>query len=37
MDSRPQRSFDVGEKAVVVDSYVKWKIDSVLSFISHFW
>jgi membrane protease subunit HflC len=32
MDSRPQRYLTLEKKAVVVDSYVKWKIDSVVKF-----
>lgn len=32
MDSRPQRYLTLEKKAVVVDSYVKWKIDSVSKF-----
>ncbi|BFM48610.1 protease modulator HflC [Marinomonas sp. THO17] len=32
MDSRPQRYLTLEQKAVVVDSYVKWKIDSVAKF-----
>ncbi|MBR7889732.1 protease modulator HflC [Marinomonas sp. A79] len=32
MDSRPQRYLTLEKKAVVVDSYVKWKIDSVAKF-----
>ncbi|MDE8603555.1 protease modulator HflC [Marinomonas sp. RSW2] len=32
MDSRPQRYLTLEKKAVVVDSYVKWKIDSVTKF-----
>lgn len=32
MDSRPQRYLTLEKKAVVVDSYVKWKIDSAVKF-----
>lgn len=32
MDSRPQRYLTLEKKAVIVDSYVKWKIDSVAKF-----
>ena len=32
MDSRPQRYLTQEKKAVIVDSYVKWKIDSVDKF-----
>lgn len=32
MDSRPQRYLTLEKKAVIVDSYVKWKIDDVARF-----
>lgn len=32
MDSRPQRYLTLEKKAVIVDSYVKWKIDDVAKF-----
>ncbi|MEL0635785.1 MULTISPECIES: protease modulator HflC [Marinomonas] len=32
MDSRPQRYLTLEKKAVIVDSYVKWKIESVAKF-----